>query len=360
MADWLSSMQQTYEFYMVDPVTWKDSKLLSYVKACTINRDSSAETLGSATFDMTESIEESYVRVYLITIQNGVKEKHPLGTLLVQSPSSDFDGRIKTISADAYTPLIELKEKQPPIGYSLMKNSSETIMDFAYKLADENARAKVVPVKHEKTLDSNFVANADDTWLSFLNDLMATAEYKFDLDEMGRIMFKPDQKTATLQPVWTYTDDNSSILQPDITIDRDIYGIPNVIEIAYSDGYLSSSGSKHYYKKVINNDPNSPTSIPSRGREIVKRITNPSFVGTPTENEVEEYAKKILKEASTIEYSITYTHGYCPVRLGDCVLLNYRRAGLKNIKAKVVHQSIKCEPGCPVTEKAVFTTELWG
>lgn len=360
MADWLSSMQQTYEFYTVDPITWKDSKLLTQVMACTINRDSSAETLGSATFDMTESIDESYIRVYLVTIQNGVTEKHPLGTFLVQTPSSDFDGKVKSISADAYTPLLELKEKQPPLGYAIMKSKSETVMDFVYKLTDENARAKVVQAKHEKTLDSDYVANADDTWLSFLIDLMATAKYKFDLDEMGRIMFKPDQETASLQPIWTYNDDNSSILQPDITVDRDIYGIPNVVEIVYSDGYLSPSGSKNYYKKVSNNDPNSQTSIVNRGREITKRITNPSFIGTPTEAEVEEYAKKILKESSTIEYSITYTHGYCPVRLGDCIMLNYKRAGLKNIKAKVVHQSIKCEPGCPVTEKAVFTTELWG
>lgn len=62
---------------------------------------------------------------------------------------------------------------------------------------------------------------------------------------------------------------------------------------------------------------------------------------------------------SALEYTISYTHGYCPVRIGDCVRLNYSRAGLRGIKAKVISQSIKCEPGCPVTEKAVFTTQLW-
>ena len=30
-----------------------------------------------------------------------------------------------------------------------------------------------------------------------------------------------------------------------------------------------------------------------------------------------------------------------------------------DIKAKVISQSIKCEPGCPVSEKAVFTMKLW-
>lgn len=353
MADWLSSMQQTYEYYTVDPTTWKDDKLLEYVTSCTINRDSTAETLGSATLEMTEPIGEVYIRIYLVTIQNGVKEKHPLGTFLAQCPSSSFDGKVKGISVDAYTPLLELKEKQPPLGYSILKNDSRTIMEIVTDLTDENARATVIPAKHDKKLTNNFVANTEDTWLGFLTDLMANAKYKFDLDEMGRIMFKPDQETAKLQPVWTYNDDNSSILQPDVTIERDIYGIPNVVEVIYA------NGSKYFYAKVSNDDPNSPTSTVSRGREITRRITDPSFVGVPSEDEVDEYAKQVLKEASTIEYSVTFVHGYCPVRVGDCVMLNYSRAGLKHIKAKVVSQSINCEPGCQVTEKVVFTAELW-
>lgn len=358
MADWLLSMQQTYEFYTVDPVTWKDEKLLEHITSCTINRDSTVETLGSATLDMTEPIEESYIRIYLVTIQNGVKEKHPLGTFLAQTPASNFDGKVKSISADAYTPLIELKEKLPPVGYTIFKTDSKTIMDFAYELTDENTRARVLPAKHDKTLQSNFVANVEDTWLKFLSDLMATAKYKYDLDEMGRIMFKPDKETAALQPIWTYNDDNSSILQPDVTINRDIYDIPNVIEIVYSNGFLNPKGGNLYYMKAINNDPNSPTSVVSRGREITKRITDPSFTGVPTKSEVEDYAERLLKELSTVEYSVSYTHGYCPVRLGDCVMLNYSRAGLNHVKAKVINQSIKCEPGCPVSEKAVFSEEL--
>ena len=75
--------------------------------------------------------------------------------------------------------------------------------------------------------------------------------------------------------------------------------------------------------------------------------------------EAKEYAEQLLRELSTVEYSVTYSHGYCPTRLGDCVRLNYSRAGINGVKAKVVSQSIKCEPGCPVTEKAVFTTKLW-
>lgn len=352
MADWTLPMQQTFEYYTVDPNTWKDVKLLDNVKSCTINRDSDAETLGSATFDVTESVGECYIRVYLVTIQNGITEKHSLGTFLVQTPADEFDGRAKNASLDAYTPLIELKENPPPLGYSVLKE--QYIMDIAYQLVREHARAPVTFTPNDETLHNDFVANTDDTWLSFLIDLIANAKYKFSLDELSRILFAPDQDTASLQPVWTYNDDGKSILYPEISTDRDLYGIPNVVEVVYSDEHDT------YYARVVNDDSSSPISTVNRGREIIYRDTNPSISGIPTEDQIKEYANKLLKALSTLEYTISYTHGYCPTRLGDCVRINYTRAGLKDVKAKVIYQSIKCEPGCPVEEKAVFTTELWG
>lgn len=352
MPNWLTSMQQTFEYFMVDPGTWKDIKALDTVKSCSITRDSEVETLGSATFNVTESLGECYIRVYLVTIQNGLREKHPLGTFLVQTPSSSFNGKIRDVSMDAYTPLLELKESPPPIGYSLLKG--ETIMSKAYQLVREHARAPVSETASDDTLYYDFVANTDDTWLSFLTDLISNAKYIFSLDELGRILFSPKQDTASLQPVWTYNDDNSSILYPDISMDHDLYGIPNVVEVVYS------NGSDCFYARVVNDDINSPISTVNRGREIIHRVTNPDLVGNSTEDQIKEYAEQLLRELSSIEYTISYSHGYCPVRVGDCVRLNYSRAGITNVKAKVISQTIKCEPGCPVSEKAVFTTKLWG
>lgn len=351
MADWKKSMLQTFEYYTVDPNTWRDVKKLDNVKSCSITRDSETATLGSATIDVTESLGECYVRIYLVTNQNGLKEKHPLGTYLVQTPSSSFDGKIRDVSMDAYTPLLELKEKQPPIGYSLLKG--ENIMEAAYRIIRENARAPVVKTECSDVLSFDFVAETDDTWLSFVSDLIYNAKYELALDEMGRILFSPRQDTASLQPVWTYTDDNSSILYSDISMDHDLYGIPNVVEVIYS------NGSDYYYSKVINDDSNSPTSTVTRGREIIYRDTSPSLSGDPTAEQIQEYAEQLLRNVSSIEYTISYKHGYCPVRDKDCVRLNYTRAGIKDVKAKVISQTIKCEPGCPVTEKAVFTNKLW-
>lgn len=351
MPDWTKTMQQTFEYYVVDPGTWKEIKKIDCVLNSSISRDSTLETLGSASITVSESIGECYIRIYLVTIQNGIKERYSLGTFLVQSPSYSFDGKIKNISLDAYTPLLELKENPTPLGYSILKD--ENILDTAYRIVREQVRAPVVKTENDEILSSNFVANLNDTWITFVRDLIANANYSLALDDVGRILFMPNQDTMSLQPIWTYDDSNSSILYPELTVDRDLYGIPNVVEVIYS------NGTEYYYGRAVNEDPSSPISTINRGREITHRESNPSLLGNPNQKRIQEYAENLLKELSSLEYTITYTHGYCPVRIGDCVRLNYKRAGINGIKAKVISQNIKCEPGCPVTEKAVFTTELW-
>ena len=351
MPDWTKTMQQTFEYYVVDPGSWRDIRKINTVISSSITRDSSLETLGSANITISESIGECYIRIYLITIQNGIREKHSLGTFLVQSPSFSFDGKNKNVTLDAYTPLLELKENPTPLGYSVLKD--ENILETAYRITREQVRAPVVKPQKDETLNTNFVANINDTWITFIRDLIANADYSLDLDEMGRIFFAPKQDTMSLQPIWTYDDSNSSILYPELSVDRDLYGIPNVVEVIYS------NGNEYYYGKAVNDDASSPISTINRGRQITHRESNPSLLGSPNQARIQEYAENLLKELSSLEYTVTYTHGYCPVRVGDCVRLNYSRAGINGIKAKVISQNINCESGCPVTEKAVFTTELW-
>lgn len=349
--DWSESMEQSFEYYEVDPNTWKDIRKIENVKSCSIDRDESSDTLGSASISIVDTLGETYIRAYLLIRQNGNNFRVTLGTFLVQTPSSDFDGKNRNVTMDCYTPLLELKENPPPLGYTLMKG--ENIMERAYEICRENCRAPVVETKLEKVLEANFVSNTDDTWLVFLQDLLAQAKYKFYLDEEGKILFAPIQKLEQLKPIWTFNDDNSSILYPDINLEHDLYGIPNVVEV------VCSTGTEMYTARIVNDDPNSPTSTINRGREILYRETSPNIQGIPSVEQINEYAEALLEELSSVEYQISYKHGYCPVRVGDCVRLNYERADLKDVKAKVISQSINCETSCSVDETAVFTRKLW-
>ena len=56
MPDWTKSMQQSYEYYTVEPTTLADVKRLDNVKKAKFSRDSESDTLGSATIDVTNSV----------------------------------------------------------------------------------------------------------------------------------------------------------------------------------------------------------------------------------------------------------------------------------------------------------------
>ena len=358
MPDWTRSMQQTYDFVIVNPKTWVDDKKITTVTNATITRDLNDETLGSASIECDEDLSDLYIRIYLKTIQDRITERIPLGTFLCQTPGRKYDGKRNTATTDGYTPLIELKEKLMPLGYALRKG--DNIMERVYQYTKESLRAPVIEEKDESLLKQDFIADNSDTRLTFLTDLLANDKRTFGLDELGKIIFPPKQEINQLQPRWTYDDDNSSILYPELDIERDLYGVPNVVEVLYS-------GDKDHpiYVKKVNDDPDSITSIQARGREIIYRDTNPEVAGGTnsewvTEAQVEEYAYNLLKTMSSIEYTLNYKHGYCPVRIGDGVRLNYTRADINNVRAKVIRQIINCTPGCPVQETAVFSKQLWG
>lgn len=357
MPDWTRSMNITYDIYKVDPDSWNDIEKITTVKSCTITNDGDVDTLGSATFSLGEVLEECYVRVYLVTTQDGLKERFALGTRLLMTPNTKYNGKSFTIDMDGYTPLIELKEKLPPLGYSIMEG--QNIIDMAYSLIRENTRGRVVkmtipdPEYEQLTLIENFIANTNDTWLSYIKDLLALTKYHLELDEMGKILFAPAVNVNALQPRYVFNDDNSSILYPDIESEDDLYGIPNVIEVSCStiDGCS--------LVRIVNNDISSPTSIINRGREIHYRETSPGLMGNPSEREMVEYAERLMEQISTVKRTITFEHGYCPIRVGDAVELNYRRAEIYNLKAVIVRQNIVCDKACKIQETAVYTKKLW-
>lgn len=348
MIDWTAPMQQTYEFYVVDPRTWTDKEQIRTITKGSIVRDADAETKGSASFETTELLSECYIRTYLRVSQHGERRRFPLGTHLVQTPEKTYDGRVSTQTMDAYTPLLELKDNVPPLGYTILAGSN--ILDISALILRGILRAPVVKATSVQTIGGDFVSNIDDTWLDYLSDFIANANYEFDIDEMGRILFQQKIDTKSMQPVFTFNDDNSSILQPSITISRDLYGVPNVVEAVYSQDEYS------FMARAENNDPNSPVSIPNRGRIICHRETDPDLPGTPTPEALQSYAETKLRDLSSLEYTVTYTHGYLPtVRVGDCVRLNYVNAGLVDTKARIIKQSINLESGCQVEETAVYT-----
>lgn len=352
MIDWSQQMSQDFEYWKVDPNTWADSEKLDCINSCSLTYDSSAETVGTASFSSYKSLPECYVRTYLIANQHNIQYRIPLATNLVQTPSLKWDGYVHSASLNAYSPLLELKSDNPPIGYSVLKK--KVISNIFNSLYSSHCRAPLAEdYISQKTLFYDFTAEDSDTWLSFFNSLLSYDDRYLSVNELGQVVVAKNEKLKSLPVSYIFTDDNSSIVYPDSTDQVDYYGVPNRVEVLYSDN------DRYFFSRVDNTNPNSDLSIPNRGRVVLYRETSPEFTGIPNKEMIDAYAKTLLKSQSTIQHELTIKHGYCGVGVDRAVILNLKRAGLVGIKGFITKQSISCEKGLPVSSTIVYSEELW-
>ena len=375
--DWTKSMRQTYEVYIVDPSTWLDSKLLDTVTGASITRDISSDTVVSGSIEYVGEINEDYVRIYLIAEQGDEYEKIPLITMLCQTPSMEYNGKYKKTSITGYSPILELEGEYPPLGYTVPRNYPNwyqksfddlivTRLDqLIPQIFEDHCRAPIGSMSVERAdqkslnaLYKDYVVGQEDTWKTVAFKLLEMINQKVMITPLGEIKFYESPNYLTLQPTWTYTSDNSSILATDLTVERDLYGVPNVVQII-----ITTTAGNTIIGEATNEDESSITSIQNRGRRVVHREVNPDILGKVAsgvaKDVAEDYAKDILQRLSSLTYTINYTHGYCPVHIGDCVIIDYPDAGINNERAYVISQNIDCKTGCQVEETAMLVKSLW-
>ena len=349
MADWTRGMNRTYEFWRVNPATWGDAERIDTITDATIKRDMDLETLGSAAFTMDAWEGEMYVRTYLVTFQDGVRERWPLGTHLLIADSEDFDGAYGSSSVDAYTPLKELLDDMPPLGFTIAEGST---LDRAKQLMELHGRMPVLPVEGGSPVTEAYTADPDsDTWLSLISGFLAKTDHRIELDTYGRALIAPMQDSRSMMPAFTFDDGNSSIMQPAVKVDSNMPEVPNVVEVVYSkdDAYLSC--------ELVNDAPGSITSTASRGRVVRHRESSPELPDNPTQADVDDSARRLMREMGSATYEVTFTHGFVPdVAPGVAVRLNYSAMGL-DVVAVIASQTIRCTPSCQVESVARFTRE---
>lgn len=348
MTDWARPMRQEVSFFEVDPRTFRDVRRMDEVLSCTVTRDSGSDTLESAVLSFDRLfLGEMWVRCYLTATQDGASERHPMGTWLVQTPSRTLDGRASEVSAAAYSVLHPLREAMPPVGWSLPVGAN--CAEHAAACCS-NGPAPVVGSPAAVLLSEPYVAPLDASWLSTASALAAPAGMQVAFDRMGTVHVVPKSPARSLAHVWEFADDGSSVLLPDATESDDWYGTYNVVTVVCG-GVVG---------RAVNDDPASPASTVSRGREVELRVEDPDELKAGcTQEEADMAARLRLQEESAKERTITISHGYCPVSLGDCVRVSYRSLGLEG-DAVVTRQVIELAVGVTVETTAVAVRRLWG
>ena len=348
---WTDSYGVSYEFWEINPVNMRSIRKLADVEDAEITRDSEDTTLGSASMTVAELFpSEAWVKCYLLAEQppmSGNVERVPLGVFIAQLPSVKMDGKVAERPLELSTPLRELADDYPPVGYTVRQGTDAVV---AANFIFSRHHVKVAPSTMSATLLKDITAADSDSWLDIGAAVLAEANMEYSIDADGLVSFGPKRDASALSPLWVYADDDISILMPEAEMELDWHNVPNVVEVVVGE---AASG---FSVTVENDDPASPVSTVSRGRTVLYRETSPE--GVTTRAQAEMWATRKLRELSNRERRITYTHGYCPVRVGDCVRIRYQ-AHLLDCKAKVVRQVIRCATDLEVEETAVYSEVLW-
>lgn len=345
--NWSNTYTVEYEYWVVNPDTYRNVRKLAGGEGCSITEDAADETLGSATMTLWERIEaETWVRVVLLVTQDGRSERIPLGTFIAMSPTESLDYGSSTYPVTMFTPLKELADDGPPDGYAA-KRGANAIAEA--KRAMSRFHVRVKGCTETRALPRQIVA-LNDSWLSFGRKVLEAVDMEPTLDADGMVGFAPIRDAAALAPAWTFVDDDRSILGSELRVSCDWGAIPNTLKVVLSGATRSSTVT------ISNESGLSPVSTVSRGRVVSAIENNPE--GITTVAQAQSWGRRKLKELSIAERTLGFDHGYCPVRLGDCVRVVKLRQGFDQ-KMKITRRTIKCETDLMVSAEGKYTEGVW-
>lgn len=348
--DWTSSLRIDWRYTLVDPDTWVDTEEIPFVRSCSITWDADSELLVSGSLEVDGDIgEEPYVRVWCDAVQGDLAERHAVATLLCQTAKGSTEGTVRTAEAEAYSPLLELSDDKPPVGWSVSGSA-----DDAIALICSHMRAPYAPYESGVTLATAVVATEDESWLDMLWAVCDEAGLEFWVDGMGRLVFGPTAEPWALQPVQTISDtDPRGILFAEREVETDLFGIPNHFEAIRSDTGEWVKG------EAWNDDPASISSTVRRGRVITHRETNPDGLPSGSSQLVaDEFARTRLREESVITRTYTLGIGYLPLRLGDAIRFSDSKLGVEEV-VMVNGMELTCDVEARLSLTATSTEELW-
>lgn len=301
--NWTNGFTSSYYGVTVDPVTWADRTRFEIIGG-TITREETS-LRASADFDVTEYAEqEQYIRVYMDAFVNGTGEHVPLFTGLATTPARQWNGYHETNKMECFSVLKPCDDILLQRGFYIPAGIA---LNNIFKNLLSYSPAPVEIAEGMKGLDNAIIAEDDETALSMVDKMLKALNWELRLSGDGTINIGPKDEVPDVQ----FDDQNNDGIEPQVTIDHDWYELPNVFR-AISDDLVAIARDE---------DPESPLSIPSRGREVWAQESNVDL----DENEsIAAYAARKLKEEQDKARTISYTREFhSELEVGNLVRLHY-------------------------------------
>lgn len=303
MVDYSKGYSASYYAERVDPATWRDVGVIRLTGG-TIKRETTGKRQSADLNCVRYRIPvEQWVRVYLDIRQEGAAAHVPLFTGLAVSPDDDINGSLTLNTLTCFSVLKPAEDVLLARGWYAPAGMSGA--ELIRRLLSVSP-APIVTEDNSPALAASIVSEDGETHLSMADRILDAIGWRLRIDGDGTIRIMP----AAADPVARLDPISNDLLEPKIKITADWYNCPNVL--------IAVAGDVTGIAR--DDDPDSPLSTVSRGREVWKKESCTLSAG----ESVAEYARKRLRELQRVRQTVSYTRRYLPnVMPGDIVGLNY-------------------------------------
>lgn len=332
MINYSNGISATYYAARVNPQTWADAGEISIISG-SITKKAGSDLVESADITVSEDIgTEAWIRVYMIAEQGGAKERVPLFTGIVSSPSRNIKGAQETRKLDCYSVLKVAADILLPIGWfaPARTNGGELIRIL---LADLPCPVEVD--EGAPNIISSFVAGNNDSKLSVAQEIAEAINWQIKVRGDGSVRICPKPLTIS----GTFDNIENDIIETSVTDNRDIFSVPNVLRVTLGGSAATAR----------DDDPDSIYSTVNRGREIWAQEDAKLAAG----ESLGEFAVRRLKELQNPSRKLDYTRRFQPdVDVNDLVSIVYPKQNIGDV-FRVQSQTITLSHGAKVKEEVI-------
>ena len=335
------------------------ARIGNVVSGGSIERNLDTDVKESGSIDLVGSLGlgADMVRVWMdASFPDGSSASVPLGTFLVSVGSRKTDGSVSTSTATLSGRLKELSDSEFVQPFSVPKGTN--LVDYAKGIVSSAGLSVTADSSDYTSADDLFYgvqpsgtdASSDSsTKLAVVNDLLARAGFDSALtDPYGNVVLKRSASIADRPLSWAFVEGASARFLREATDERDTSGVANVVYAVYSWTGDSGDGGQTVIGTARDDDPGSPWSTVSLGREVTARY---DYTDEATKQQADEKAASLLAEQRSVARKATIQHVYAPIGLGDAVSIDYGSGGIAGTYS-VRSQKLELVPGC-LTETEV-------
>lgn len=341
MINWHESYSTVWRLTEVDLNTWADGETVAGVENAKLTRTADGALLEAGSIEVTgRDFSPGYYRLSCTAINNsGASERVDLCTMLFSGNEKKYDYGTALQSINGRSVLY-------PASVKLLINGeyAPANVDGARFVADMLGECLACPIEVEAsfTLNNNVVFEFGSSVLQAAWMVLDAGNCVIQIDGSGTVHIR---NMPTL-PVLELSAANARLIMNGVKGEYDIAEVPN--QYVAVDEFSTAI--------AVNENPDSPTSIPARGYVQMYLDDSP----TPVDGEtLERYALRRLEEESTVRDSRTYFREYWPGVLPyDVVSGSLSSVGLTG-NMRVITQSLTCTGGILVNEKAAKEVMLW-